>query len=83
MVVSILLEACHTQTTRFEFFSDIGKDARFQVLADVLALVFAPEHNGTSPLGTGKREIKGRFQILFRVMLMSNNEVHGFNQGLV
>ncbi len=82
-IVGILIGACHAQITGFEFFSHIGKDARLQMLADVPALAFAPDHDGALPLGAGEREIKGRFQILFRVVLMSNNEVHGLNQGLI
>src|SRR5207247_9474528 len=63
-VVGILLGTSDAQITALEFFSDRGKDAGFQVLTDVPALAFAPDRDSALPLCAGKREIKGRFQIL-------------------
>ena len=82
-IVGILLGACHAQITGLEFFRDVGKDAGFQMLTNVPALAFAPDHDGALPLRAGKGEVERRFQILLRIVLMGNDEVHRFDQALI
>ena len=53
------------------------------MLTNTPALAFAPDHHRALPLGAGKGEIDGRFQVLFRIVLVCHDEVHGVDEGLV